>query len=118
MDKIMITGASGNIVKVLVNHLKNSYELTLVYINFYDVRQELFEGAIVNELDLTVSVNWECLLAGIDYVIDLAGNPSPTAWFNDSLIEMIYKMPYYLFNEASKNENFVKRIIFASSIHA
>ena len=77
MDKIMITGASGNIGKVLVNHLKKSYELTLVDINFYDVRPELLKGTIVKELDLTVSENWEGLLEGIDYVIHLAGNPSP-----------------------------------------
>ena len=118
MDKIMITGASGNIGKFLVNHLKKSYELTLVDTNFYDVRPELLKGTIVKELDLTVSENWEGLLEGIDYVIHLAGNPSPNAAFDDSLIEMNYKMPYYLFKEASKNENSVKRIIFASSIHA
>lgn len=33
-------------------------------------------------------------------------------------ISLNYKMPYYLFKESSKYENFVKRIIFASSSHA
>lgn len=118
MNKIMITGASGNIGRVLVNHLKKSYELTLVDINFHDVEPSLLDGTIVKELDLTKSINWEGLLEGIDYVIHLAGNPSPSAVFDESLIELNYKMPYYLFKEASQHENFVKRIIFASSIHA
>lgn len=118
MDKIMITGASGNIGRVLVNHLKRNYELTLVDINFNDVEPGFLSGTIVKELDLTLSESWNGLLEGIDYVIHLAGNPSPNAVFDDSLIELNYKMPYYLFKEASKDENFVKRIIFASSIHA
>jgi uronate dehydrogenase len=118
MDKIMITGASGNIGKVLVNHLKKSYELTLVDINFNDVEPEFLSGTIVKELDLTLNESWDGLLKGIDYVIHLAGNPSPDATFDDSLMALNYKMPYYLFKEAVKNETFVKRIIFASSIHA
>lgn len=117
MDKIMITGASGNIGRVLVNHLKKDYELTLVDINFNDVEPEFLSGTIVKELDLTFSESWNGLLEGIDYVIHLAGNPSPNAVFDNSLIELNYKMPYYLFKEASQHENSVKRIIFASSIH-
>nr|WP_319217360.1 NAD(P)-dependent oxidoreductase [uncultured Trichococcus sp.] len=118
MTTIMITGASGNIGRVLVDHLKKSYELTLVDVHFHDVDPALLEGTIVKELDLTVVGNWDGLLEGIDYVIHLAGNPSPDAIFDDELIDLNYKMPYYLFKESSKYENFVKRIIFASSIHA
>ncbi|WP_106450855.1 NAD-dependent epimerase/dehydratase family protein [Trichococcus alkaliphilus] len=117
MTTIMITGASGNIGRVLVDHLKKSYELTLVDIHFHDVDPTLLEGTIVKELDLTVVGNWDGLLEGIDYVIHLAANPSPYAAFDDSLISLNYKMPYYLFKESSKYENFVKRIIFASSFH-
>lgn len=118
MTTIMITGASGNIGRVLVEHLKKSHELTLVDVHFHDVAPALLEGTIVKELDLSVVGNWDGLLEGIDYVIHLAGNPSPDAVFDDALIGLNYKMPYYLFTEASKYENFVKRIIFASSIHA
>ena len=118
MTTIMITGASGNIGRILADHLKESYELTLVDIHFHNVDPALLEGTIVKELDLTVAGNWDGLLEGIDYVIHLAGNPSPDAIFDDELIDLNYKMPYYLFKESTKYENFVKRIIFASSIHA
>nr|WP_321303244.1 NAD(P)-dependent oxidoreductase [uncultured Trichococcus sp.] len=118
MTTIMITGASGSIGRVLVDHLKKRYELTLVDVHFDDVEPSLLEGTIVKELDLTVVGNWDGLLEGIDYVIHLAGNPSPDAVFDEALIGLNFKMPFYLFQEASKYENFVKRIIFASSIHA
>jgi uronate dehydrogenase len=69
MDKIIITGASGNIGRVLVNHLKKNYELTLVDINFNDVEPGFLSDTIVKELDLTLSESWNGLLEGIDYVI-------------------------------------------------
>lgn len=118
MTTILITGASGNIGRTLVDHLKKEYELTLVDVHFHDVEPALLKGTIVKEFDLTVAGNWDGLLEGIDYVIHLAGNASPDAAFDDTLIGLNYKMPYYLFKEASKYENFVKRIIFASSVHA
>lgn len=42
MTTITITGASGNIGRVLVEHLKKSYELTLVDIHFHDVDPTLW----------------------------------------------------------------------------
>ena len=88
MTTIMITGASGNIGRILADHLKESYELTLVDIHFHNVDPALLEGTIVKKLDLTVAGNWDGLLEGIDYVIHLAGNPSPDAIFDDELIDL------------------------------
>ena len=44
MTTIMITGASGNIGRILADHLKESYELTLVDIHFHNVDPALLEG--------------------------------------------------------------------------
>ena len=49
MTTIMITGASGNIGRILADHLKESYELTLVDIHFHNVDPALLEGTIVKE---------------------------------------------------------------------
>lgn len=118
MATVLITGATGNIGTVLVAHLKKKYDLVLVDIDFSDVPEELLQGTTVKKLDLTKQKNWEGLLQGIDYIIHLAGNPSPDAEFYDSLLDMNFKMPYNLFNESVQEKNQVKRIIFASSVHA
>lgn len=50
MTTIMITGASGNIGRILADHLKESYELTLkADIHFHNVDPALLEGTIVKE---------------------------------------------------------------------
>lgn len=118
MATILITGATGNIGTVLVDHLKKKYDLILVDIDFSDVPEELLEGTTVKKADLTKPENWEGLLKGVDYVIHLAGDPRPDAEFYDTLLDMNFKMPYNLFSEAVKEGNHVKRIIFASSVHA
>ena len=117
MAKILITGATGTIGKVLTSHLKNNHELTLVDIDFSDSDKELVAGTATKELDLSVLANWKGLLNRIEYVIQLAGDPSPDAEFYDSLLDLNYKLPHNLYMEASKNDS-VRRIIFASSIHA
>lgn len=118
MASILITGATGNIGVVLVEHLKDRYDLTLVDVDFSDTSEELLEGTVTKKLDLAVPINWKGLLKGMDYVIHLAGDPRPDAEFYDTLLDLNYKVPYNLFDEAAKEENHVKRIIFASSVHA
>ncbi|MBT2732064.1 NAD(P)-dependent oxidoreductase [Carnobacterium sp. ISL-102] len=117
MAKILITGAAGRIGRVLTTHLKKEHQLTLVDIAFSDSDKELVKGTVTKKLDLSVLENWKDLLNEIEYVIHLAGDPSPEAKFYDSLLDLNYKIPHNLYLEASKN-NFIKRIIFASSIHA
>lgn len=117
MANILITGATGTIGEVLTTHLKKNHTLTLVDIDFSDSDKELVEGTNTKELDLSVLDNWKGLLNGVDYVIQLAGDPSPDAGFYDSLLDLNYKIPHNLYLEASKSES-IKRIIFASSIHA
>lgn len=116
MAKIMITGANGNIGVVLTEHLKNKHDLTLVDIDFSHLSDSLLVGTTCLNLDLVKRENWNNLLTGIEYVIHLAGDPSPEADFYDSLLDLNYKVPHNLFEAAIKSD--VKRIIFASSVHA
>lgn len=118
MATILLTGANGNIGLVLVEHLKKEHDLTLVDIDFSDVDELLLEGTTVKTADLTKPENWEGLLEGMEYVIHLAGDPSTTADFYESLLDLNYKMPHNLFYHASQEKAKIKRIIFASSIHA
>lgn len=117
MASILITGASGNIGIVLTEYLKKSYDLTVVDIDFSDIPEDLLDGVTVKKIDLVDPKNWEGILHGIDYVIHLAGDPRPDAKFYDTLLDLNYKVPHNLFEEAIKDENDVKRIIFASSVH-
>lgn len=120
MANILITGAGGTIGREVAKHLSKKHYLTLVDVDFSEfpkVPEELEEHFIFHETDLTKQANWENLLNGIDYVIQLAADPSPEAEFYESLLELNYKLPYNLF-AAAKQAPDLKRIIFASSIHA
>ncbi|MDI5850235.1 NAD-dependent epimerase/dehydratase family protein, partial [Shewanella xiamenensis] len=79
--------ATGTIGEVLTTHLKKNHELTLVDIDFSKSDKELVKGTTTKELDLSVLDNWKGLLEGIEYVIQLAGDPSPDAEFYDSLLD-------------------------------
>lgn len=118
MARILITGATGTIGKVITQHLKKQHELTLVDIHFDDVDKQLLEGTQTKDLDLSLEENWEGLLDGIEHVLHLAGDPSPDAEFYGSLLDLNYKIPYNLFHQATLDPVHIKRIIFASSIHA
>ncbi|WP_225743152.1 NAD(P)-dependent oxidoreductase [Marinilactibacillus sp. Marseille-P9653] len=117
MTRILITGATGTIGTNLVKHLKTDYDLVLADVDFSDFPSELKEGSKMIEEDLTILENWENVLDGVDYVIQLAGNPDAEANFYEGLLDLNYKLPQNLYQTAEKTES-VKRIIFASSIHA
>lgn len=117
MANVLITGATGVIGTQLTKHLKDKHTLTLVDVDFSDFPDELQEGSTVVEADLIQPENWEGLLDGIEYVIQLAGEPDAGAEFYGDLLEMNYKLPHNLYEEAAKAKA-LKRIIFASSIHA
>lgn len=115
MAKILITGANGNIGVVLTEHLKKDHKLTLVDVSFSNLSDSLLQGTTSLNIDLVKPENWNNLLDDIDYVIHLAGDPSPDAEFYDTLLDLNYKVPHNLFETAIKSD--VKRIIFASSVH-
>lgn len=117
MAKILITGATGTIGKELTKYLKTSHQLTLVDLDFSEFPTELKEGTRIIETDLVERENWRGLFEGIEFVIQLAGEPDQDAEFYEDLEELNYEIPHNLFDEALEAEH-LQRIIFASSIHA
>lgn len=117
MSNILITGATGVIGTELTKHLKDEHNLTLVDIDFSEFPEELQKGVQIIETDLSVPENVEGLLEKIEYIIQLAGEPDAEAVFYGDLLELNYQIPHNIFKEAS-NAPYLKRVIFASSIHA
>lgn len=117
MAKILITGATGTIGLEVTRHLVNTHELTVVGRDFSDFPEKLKEKVHIVQTDLIDQENWKGLLDDIEFVIQLAGQADPNAVFYGDLLEMNYKISHNLYDEATKAKN-LKRIIFASSIHA
>lgn len=117
MAKVLITGATGTIGLELTKHLVDQHELTVVGRDFSDFSEDLKERVKIEKKDLIEPENWDGLLNDIEYVIQLAGEADQNAAFYGDLLEMNYKLPHNLYEEATKANN-LKRIIFASSIHA
>jgi uronate dehydrogenase len=117
MANILITGATGTIGTELTKHLVDAHNLKLVGRDFSDFPEELKERATIVIADLVDPKSWDDLLDNVEYVIQLAGEADQNAEFYGDLIELNYKLPHNLFEAATKAES-LKRIIFASSIHA
>jgi len=117
MSKILITGATGTIGEELTRHLINEHDLTLVGRDFSDFPEELKNYVTIEKKDLVDPESWEGLLDGVEYVIQLAGEADQESVFYGDLLELNYKLPHNLFEEATKAKD-LKRIIFGSSVHA
>ena len=117
MAKILITGATGTIGLELTKHLVHQHELTVVGRDFSDFPDDLKKQVNIEKKDLVDEKNWTGLLDDIEYVIQLAGQADAEAEFYGDLLELNYKLPHNLYAEAKKSKK-LKRIIFASSIHA
>lgn len=117
MAKILITGATGTIGLELTKHLVHQHELTVVGRDFSDFPDDLKKQVNIEKKDLVDEKNWTGLLDDIEYVIQLAGQADAEAEFYGDLLELNYKLPHNLYAEAKKAKK-LKRIIFASSIHA
>lgn len=117
MANVLITGATGTIGTEVTKHLIKSHTLTLVDYDFSKFPKKLMEQATIITDDLADPDNWDGILDGIHYVIQLAGDPDAGAEFYDSLLELNYKLPQNLYEEA-KDAKDLNRIIYASSNHA
>jgi NAD+ dependent glucose-6-phosphate dehydrogenase len=109
--RVLITGASGNIGKVLTARLGNTYDLVLT-----DVEDDQSdEGIRIKGADVRSLEQIQPLMEGVDTVVHLAGDPSPQAEWESVYEVNILGTRQVL--EAARVSG-VRRVVFASSNHA
>lgn len=112
--KVLVTGAAGNIGSYFATHAHQKYELVLLDQSF-DEAPELEEyGELVNG-DIQDLESMKKFCAGIDTVVHLAADPSPSATW-DNVRDLNIGGTYNTFVAAKAAG--CRRVIYASSIHA
>ena len=112
--KVLVTGAGGNIGSYFAEHCAERYELRLMLRKDDETCGIERFGEIVRG-DLSELDRMKDLCAGVDTVLHLAGNASPSAKWDEILPANIVGT-YNVF-VAAKAAN-CRRVIYASSIHA
>jgi uronate dehydrogenase len=112
MDRILITGAAGQIGVALRNGLRGAYSL----IRLLDLAPmgNAEAGEEVVTADICDAEAMEKAMAGIDCVVHLAGRSTEGDW--DTVLALNIEGCFNVF-EAARRAG-VKRVIFASSNHA
>jgi uronate dehydrogenase len=112
MERILITGAAGQIGVALRQGLYGGYSL----IRLLDIAPlgNAESGEEVLTADIRDIAGMEAAMAGIDCVVHLAGASVESPW--DKVLPLNIEGCYNTF-EAARRQN-VKRVIFASSNHA
>jgi len=110
--KVLITGGAGRIGTAFRQQYDDQYDFRLVDRRPAEApgRHESYVADLV-ELD---EARRAC--EGVDTVLHLAADPSPSARFYDTLLPLNIQMAYNMFHAAV--EQGCRRLIFASSIHA
>jgi NAD(P)-dependent dehydrogenase (short-subunit alcohol dehydrogenase family) len=113
--RVLVTGAAGRIGSYYARHAPGHHEKRLLVRSLDKRARELapFGEVVASELDDLPSLEKAC--AGIDTVLHLAGNPQPSAGWDD-LLESNIKGTYNIL-AAAKSAG-CRRVILASSIHA
>ena len=109
--KVLITGAAGEIGRVLAEGLRQDYDLRLLYhqtVLPVVGNEEIFVGSINNMEEMVKAT------AGIDTVVHMAGNPDDKAGFEE-VMGVNIQGTYTTF-EAAKRSG-VNQIVFASTNH-
>ena len=113
--RVLVTGAAGNIGSYFAEQMHENYDLRLMVRGDEDGRETLAAWGEVVPADLADLARLKELCVGMDTVLHLAGNPSVTALWNDLLQTNIIGT-YHVF--AAAKAAGVRRIVYASSIHA
>lgn len=109
---VLITGAAGRIGTAFREQYGDRYRLRLVDRKPVDDPQ----GHESWSADLVQLDEARRACAGVDTIVHLAADPSPSATFYETLLPLNIQMTYNLFHAAV--EQGCRRLIFASSIHS
>jgi UDP-glucose 4-epimerase len=115
--RVLVTGAAGNIGSYFAAHAGRRYDLLLLVHGDEDpdgIKAIRRHGKVVQG-DIGNLEQMKKLCRGIDTVLHLAANPSPSATW-DSVIEINITGTYNTFVAAKAAK--CRRVIYASSIHA
>jgi UDP-glucose 4-epimerase len=112
--KVLVTGAAGNIGSYFATHSNRKYELVLLDQNFDEAPQLENCGQLVVG-DITDLESMKKFCAGMDTVVHLAADPSPSATW-DNVRDLNIGGTYNTFVAAKAAG--CRRVIYASSIHA
>jgi dTDP-4-dehydrorhamnose reductase len=113
--RVLVTGAAGNIGSYFAEHSKAKYDLRLMVQERNDEAAALEQFGEVVEADLGDLNRMKQICAGIDTVLHLAADASPSATW-DSLLNANIIGTYNTL-VAAKSAG-CRRVIYASSIHA
>jgi UDP-glucose 4-epimerase len=113
--RVLVTGAAGNIGSYFAEHSHTRYDLRLMVQEIDDDARALQSFGDVVKGDLGDLEGLKALCAGIDTVVHLAADPSPSATWESLLPNNIVGTYHMLV--AAKAAG-CRRVIFASSIHA
>lgn len=103
--RVLITGAAGRIGRAIAPLLPSEWDLRLT---------DLDESEGVTSLDISDLEACRAAFAGLDAVVHLAGNPSPTATFEQLLTPNV--VGAHNVAQAAMDCH-VRRLVLASSIH-
>ncbi len=113
--KVLVTGAAGNIGSYFAGHSHDKYALTLMVHDNDEEAKELEQFGEVITGDITDLEQMKQLCQGMDAVVHLAADPSPSATW-ESIRELNIEGTYNVFVAAKVAG--CRRVVYASSIHA
>ena len=113
--RVLVTGAAGNIGSFFASQLHQKYDLRLMVRDEDEDASEIQNYGEVVMCDLLELAKLETLCEGIDTVLHLAGNPSPSQTW-DSVLQNNITGTYNAMVAAKAAG--CRRLIYASSIHA
>ena len=113
--KVLVTGAAGRIGSYFAEHSHQKYDLRLMVRGDEEEIERLKAWGEVVEADLSELEKLKELCKGVDTVVHMAGDPNPSATWQDLLDANIIGV-YNIFVAAKAAG--CKRVIHASSIHA
>lgn len=113
--RVLVTGAAGNIGSYFAEHSGGKYDLRLMVRGDEKRRDEIEPFGEVVEADLADLPRLKEVCTGMDTIVHLAGDPGPSSLWA-SLLQNNIIGTYNVF-AAAKTAG-VRRVVYASSIHA